>query len=434
MNDIIVFLNPVQGGGSALYVRAPYAFPNANPHTVTVLTLNEVHALHGPNVVHKIGEMLTSKLRENTAVDDVLDKVLAHPDAPPTLPIAFRIGDPDAHALSWEAVVANGNFVALDDRWPITRIARGGAIPQEGAKRLYAPPLQLVCVLSAVGRPAIEEWKGLYQAVKVARQAGLPIHVTLFAAEEQDVINVVRGVGDPQVTVEPVPNDATSLLTELEHRGPHLLHIYCHGTITDGVRRLEIGTVQDFDRDDGRSSVKVRVDELGTAMARAGTWAVVLNTCRGAEATDQTLTHAEEVVSRGVPVAIGLRRLVDACDAFAFSGAFYPAALCAIRRAVSGPDDETRTISWGDTLLQARRKLRDIHGADARLHDAWTLPVLYTWPGTFRLVVVGQADLQTITEALGESEVIGNVVEVMGDDAPDNLVADLRGLAPEDGR
>jgi hypothetical protein len=432
MNDIVVFLDPFQGGGSALYVRAPYAVPN--PHAVTVVWLDEVYALHGPDVVHRIGEMLTSKLRENTAVDSVLGMVLAHPGAPPTLPIAFRIGDPDAHALSWEAVVANGDFVALDDRWPITRIARGGAIPQEGATRTYVPPLRLVCVLSAVGRPAIKEWNGLYQAVKAARQAGLPIHVTLFAAEEQAVINVVRAVGDPQVTVEPVPNDATSLLTELERREPHLLHFYCHGTITDGVRRLEIGTVQDFDRNDGRSSVKVRVEELGTAMSRAGAWAVVLNTCRGAEATDQTLTHAEEVVSRGVPVAIGLRRLVDTKDAFAFSSTFYPVALRAIRMAVSGPDDETRTICWGDTLVQARRKLRDIHGADASLDDAWTLPVLYTWPGTFRLVVTDQADLQTTTEALGESEVIGDAVEVVGDDAPDDFLADLRGLAPNDGQ
>jgi hypothetical protein len=432
VNDIVVFLDPVEGGGSALYVRAPYAVPN--PHAVKVLTLDEVYALHGPGVVQKIGEMLTSKLRENTAVDSVLDKVLAHPDAPPTLPLAFRIGDPDAHALSWEAVFADGDFVALDDRWPITRIARGGAIPQNGAKRLYAPPLQLVCVLSAVKRPAIKEWKGIYKAVRAARQAGLPIHITLFAAEKQHVIDVVRGLGDPHVTVEPVPNDATSLLTELERCEPDLLHIYCHGTITDGVRMLEIGTVNDFQRNDGHSSVKVRVDELGKAMSRARTWAVVLNTCRGAEAADQTLTHAEEVVNRGVPVAIGLRRLVDTRDAIAFSGTFYPAALCAIHKAVSGPDDETRTISWGDTLVQARRKLRDIHGANARLDDAWTLPVLYTWPGTFQLVVTDQADLQTTAEALGESQVISDVVEVVGDDAPADVIADLRELAPEDGQ
>jgi len=431
VSEIVVFLDPVQGGGSACFVQAPFDIDN--PHTVTLLTLDEVHALHGPDIVHKIGEVLASKLRENAAVNSVLARVLMHPAAPPSLPISFRIGDPDAHALSWEAIVANGDFVALDDRWPITRIARGGAIPQEGAKRPYASPLKLVCVLSAVGRPAIEEWQGLYQAVQAARAAGLPIHVTLFAAEEDDVINVVRGLEDSQVIVEPVPNDATSLLTELEDREPHLLHIYCHGTITDGVRRLEIGTVGDFDRDDGRSSVKVRVDELGTAMFRAGTWAVVLNTCRGAEAIDQTLTHAEEVVSRGVPVAIGLRRLVDASDAFAFSSAFYPAVLSAIHTAVSGPDGGTRTISWGDTLVQARRKLRDIHGADARLHDAWTLPVLYTWPGTFRLVVADQAGLQNTTQALGESQVIGGMVEVLGDDAPDDIVADMRGLAPEGG-
>ena len=274
---------------------------------------------------------------------------------------------------------------------------------------------------------------GLYQAAQAARAAGLPVHLSLFAAEEDDVIKVVGALGDAEVTVEPVPDNATDLLTALEGRQPHLLHIYCHGTITDGVRRLEIGTIRDFDRDDGRSSVLVRVDELGTAIARTGTWAVILNTCRGAEATDETLTHAEDLVSRGVPVAIGLRRLVDANDAFAFSSAFYPALLRAIQVAVSGPHGATGEISWGDTLVQARRKLRDIHGADAALHDAWTLPVLYSRPGTFKLVVAAQADLRGTTQALGESQVIGQLVEVLGDDAPDDVVADVRGLAPRGG-
>jgi hypothetical protein len=282
-------------------------------------------------------------------------------------------------------------------------------------------------VLSAVGRTAVEEWQGLYAAVTGARAAGLPINVTLFAGEKENLIDVVTQLGDEDIDVRPVPNTGAALRTALRSLEPHLLHLYCHGTIASGVRFLEIGTIGDFIRDNGVSTVHVRVEELGLDMAAAATWAVVLNTCRGAEATDEALTHAEAVVSSGVPVAVGMRRLVDADDATAFSGAFYPAVFAAIKRAFDGA---AKTIEWADTLVQARQVLRDRHGSDPALDEKWTLPVLYTRIGPFELVPAVAAGETATTRVLGESQTVDGIVDVLGESAPADLLEDLRGLAP----
>ncbi|MER5326908.1 CHAT domain-containing protein [Streptosporangium roseum] len=438
MSDIIVYLNPFQGGGSACYVKAPLEFVDSD--LVTQVRFDEVYALHGPTV-RQVGELLAAKIRENHAVDSVFDHVLHHPGGLSSQPIGFRVGDADAHGLSWEALRCGNDFIALDPRWPIVRIARGGNV-QDGAQRSFAPPLHLACVLSAVGRPAINEWWKIYSAVRNARRSlQFPIRVTLFAGEEAEVIKLAkkaaRKLGDPDVRVEPVPGNASELLKTLTDLTPpaQLLHFYCHGMIASTERMLEIGTINDFDNAGGEfgpSSVQLRVQELGQTAAKTGTWAVILNICHGAEAAGTALTHAEEIVNSGVPVSIGMRRQVDAEDAFAFSGAFYPEVFAAIRNAVLRPD--VQMISWGDTLLQARRKLRDTHGNDPDLHDAWTLPVLYTRPGRFNVVLADPADpSRTIRSRSTTQE-----VEHLGDALPDEktsrgVLDDLQAWLREEG-
>lgn len=427
MSEIVVYLDPSQGGLTACSVQAPFDLPD--PHLVETIDLNQLPLLHGPDAVKQVGKSLAEKIRQNVTVDAVLNTAFLHHAAPPSLPICFRAGDPIAHSLSLEALVENDVFVALDERWPIARIPRGGAIPV-GAQMPFAPPLKLVCVLSAVGLTAIDEWNGIYQAVQAARAAGLPISLTVFAGEEVEVINVIDALGDNGTSVHPIPNTPTALLAALEEIEPHVLHFYCHGTITGDVRRLEIGTIGDFDRNDGASSVLLRVEELGESAKRTNTWAVILNTCRGAEATGEALTHAEEIVSRGVPVAIGMRRQVDTDDAVAFSSTFYPAAFGAIENAVAA-NPGARSVGWADMLLTVRRTLRDNHGADPAADDAWTLPVLYTRLGSFEFVLADQADPQETTRAISEAQIVGGLVDIVLDEdahAPGALLLDLHEL------
>jgi hypothetical protein len=425
MNELTVHVEPKQNGGSVCRVVAPFRL--TNPDSVADISLDTVSRFAGPEVVRHVGEGLMEVIGTNTTVAEALMIALAHPSAPPSMPICFRVADPDAHALSWEALARNANFLALDERWPIVRIARGGDIPI-GATVPFAPPLRIACVLSAVGVDAFPEWTAIHAAVQRARGEGLAVEVTLLAGDQARVLDPVMALGDAQVDVGPVPADATSLLGELHHLGAHIVHLFCHGTIqTGGERILEVGTVTDFLRDDGVSSVRVRVQELGPAVAGPTTMAVILNTCRGADATDGALTHAEEVVGKGVPVAFGMRRLVESADAFEFSGALYPEILRAIRTASAGGG--LAQVNWADTLLAARRKLRDIHGSDPARNDAWTLPVLYKRPGPFELLPASTKDPQAATLSLGESQTVDDlVVDVLGADAPAGLLDDLRSI------
>jgi hypothetical protein len=426
MTSIVLTIDPAQDGGSVCAVWiSPYVL--ANPHTVMLVNMDDLLGLNGPAATRQLGEQLAAKIRLNVNVDEVLRQALSLPARSPSLPICFRVGDAVAHGLSWEALVGNKQFVALDERWPIARIARGGNIP-EGAKRVFEPPLKFAAVLSAVGRPAIKEWEGVYDAITEARADGLPIDVTLFAGEEAEVIDVVKALGDPHIDVRPVPQTATELIGALKRLEPHVLHLYCHGSIASDVHQLEFGTINDFDGGEGKSSVVLHVEELGVAMADASTWAVVLNTCRGAEVMNETLTHAEDIVSSGVPVAIGMRRLVDTDDAFAFSRAFYPAVFSAIAGATTAAAGGT--VEWAHTLVQARRVLRDNHGADPGLDDAWTLPVLYTRIGSFELVAAGAGGATAATQELGENQTLAGIVDVLGDSASGDLLTDLRGLTP----
>jgi len=278
---------------------------------------------------------------------------------------------------------------------------------------------------------ARKEWENLYADVVTARAAGLPVHMTLVAGEEVDVLEPARALDDDELEVLPVPNPAadTPLLELVASRQPHLLHLFCHGTVRDDVRMLELGTIGDFDRQDTRSSVVIRAEELGLAASRAGTWCVVLNACRGAEAGNESLTHAEEVVAQGVPAAVGMRRQVDVADANAFTRDWYAQVFGALRSVLAaGPG--AHQLTWSDMVCSARRRLRDMHGGNPGDDDTWTVPVLYKLPGSLHLVVPEQGvDEEQERSGLSEANVLDGLVAVMPADADATMVADLVGLS-----
>lgn len=351
--------------------------------------------------------------------------MLAHPAAPPSMPLVFRVGDEAAHALSWEALVGETDFLALNERWPIARLARsrGRLLPRDPVRPLVSP-LRLMCVLSAVQIEAAEEWSGIYAAVIQARLSGLSIELTLVASEEE-LIRAANALGDPSLTVLPCPSptDSVGLLQLIEKKSPHILHIFAHGRIKSGAKLIEIGTVVDRDRNDGSSSVVIRAEELGLAASRTGTWCVMLNICSGAAAMGEALTHAEEIVTEGVPIAIGMRRQVNELDANAFSRCWYPEIFEACRRAASAGIGKQQLI-WADTLVAARRRLRDLHGGDPSEDDIWTLPVMYKLPGTFQLEVprIGVAESQE-WRRLGEGSLQADLIKIVRQDAEGTAAA-----------
>jgi hypothetical protein len=418
---LVVHIDPFAGGQTAATVAySPWQL--ANPHLIGVVDLADLASIN-PNELQRLGELLAERICQgNETIRVAFERALELAAQAESLPICFRVGDDVVHALSWEAFVGNQRFVALDRRWPIARIARGGNI-SEGAQLPFEAPLKLCAVLSAVGRSALEEWRGIAAAVQAAREDGLEIDVTLLAGEE-DVLTEARETDG--VDAQPVPEGAFQLRTTLRGLAPHLLHVFCHGTIKAGVRYLDIATARDFDDPAGsNSSVNLHVEELGTDLADTNTWAAVLNMCRGADAGDQQLTHAEGLVNSGVPVAVGMRRLIDAADAFAFSAALYPSVFTAIKAAAE--PTANGIVRWPGTLTRARQALRDRHPAS---DDTWTLPVLYTRPGEFRLVLAPPGKTEEVTKELSEAETVDGALAAFGEAAPAGLQDALRDLAP----
>ncbi|WP_392543444.1 CHAT domain-containing protein [Oryzobacter telluris] len=428
MKEVVVYVDPAAGmPGAACRIESPFDVPDV----VSFLTVDDLTQLVPPGVVRQLGEGLSDRIRQNPTVQQVLDLVLAHPPGQVSLPILFRVGDPLAHSLSWEALVAGNDFLALGERWPIARIARGSTLDRDPV-RPFVPPLRLMCVLSAVGQDAAEEWTGIHAAVTAARAAGLPVQVTLVSGDEAGVLEPARALGDPDLTVVALPNPAADVpvLALVENSQPHILHVFGHGAIANDIGMVELGTIGDFERADGTSSVLVRAEELGLAARRTGAWCVVLNICRGAEAGSAALTHAEEVVAHGVPAAVGMRRQVDVDDANAFSREWYPGVLAAVQRVVAAGAGQ-HELAWSDTLVAARRRLRDLHGGNPGDDDTWTLPVLYKLPGPFRLELppAGVGENQERTR-LSEGDTLGGLIDVLPAGADASIAAELRGLVP----
>lgn len=422
MSRIVIYIDPRQDGGvSCSVAKAPYNL--AGLHTAHDVVVDDLADLVGDDVLVRLGDGLRDRLSQNVMINEVIDRALGD-NVAESIPIFFRVGDAKAHTLNWEAFRGNDQFLALQ-HWPIGRVPSGGDIPEE-ARREFTSPLKVAVVLSAVGRSGLDEWTGIHNAIQQARAQGLGISVTLLAAEDEvvDAAQAAQAAGDRDLAVEPVPATPTALVDRLAEIDPQLVHFYCHGSVESDVHILEIGTVNDWLRDDGTSSLHLIIDELAEALKGGNVWTVVLNTCRSAEAQVDTaqlaLSHAERLVANGIPVAIGMRRLVNQTEASAFSGPFYRSAFEQIGDAVDGPD---KHIEWADTLLRARQTLRDQARANGADPDSWTLPILFARTGSFELIEDG-----TI-RAEGRRDIVAGLRDLLAESAPTRLTPDLEQLA-----
>ena len=195
--------------------------------------------------------------------------------------------------------------------------------------------------------------------------------------------------------------------------------------------------MSDVDTDSGI----LDASEVGRVAAQVGTWCVVLTICGGADATTSAqLTHAETIVTQGVPVAIAMRTEITSDDADRFTQSWFPVALESLAAVAMPPAAaaEKRPIRWADTLTRARRDLRDRNGADAGANGVWALPVLYSLPGTFHLEVPGgPPDLGAEAEAHGRLEsqtTIERLLSSLPPGTPDGAIAMLRARIAEDER
>jgi hypothetical protein len=339
--------------------------------------------LSQPGAVQQHGQILLSSLRQSHArVNDAIAHALTL-TAGKACPIYLQLTAlPSAEVFCWEALcdAATGDFMALDRRWQIARIAGSPQLATREADA-FEPPVRLLVVVSALGRDATTEWNAIYAAVTAARTKGLPITVTVATGQEtlQDQI-LVQAQADPSLTQIPL-SSGLDLIEQVNAVSPHVVHFFCHGTTSFARPRLELATVNDT----AVSSIELELQDLVTSSGMRESWVTVLNCCESGAASKDVHSLSHSLVVRGLNAVIGMKEAVSELDAFEFSGRLYPGVFDTIRTTVMplGPGQEA-AIDWATVLWAPRKALRDRHKADAAAHE-WTLPVLYVRPDAFRV-------------------------------------------------
>lgn len=397
---------------------APFGIPGAEVNRFFNSSALQEPTGQGP--VRQLGAALFSRLKDNEAVANAIGRALAIADGP-SYPIGFQITDEEIAALPWEGLAIDTRFPALEARWPIVRVV---ASISPLIRHAFVPPLRVMAVLSALHRSAEQEWQGLKAAVDAARHQGLPIQLKVLVSEEA-LKDQISAAAEPDVVVGTVPSLSTDLTRTINDFAPQILHFFCHGSQRDGIRRLELATVVDWDQAPGpeaQASLRLAISEL--AEATKGIWLIVLNACEGGGGTQEAYSFAHELVKAGLPAAIGMRRAIDAIDANTFSAAFFP-SLFSLLRSMAGVAQGEASLEWADLLVGARRALRDRHG-DPSDDDTWTLPVLYVHPTTFQLVTNAAAAVTDVERNLGSADIYQALAHLLQSaSAPSSVIDEL---------
>ncbi len=345
--------------------------------------------------VERRGRTILDRLKDNPAVKEAIEGVLRTPPGEVSS-IYFKLTHSDAERICWETLCdTDGNFLALDRRWPIARMA-DSMYDRPMSTQEFAGTLRILAVIAALGLDGRKEWEGIKAAVEKARADGLDIRLLVLTGRDEvteAVKDAVNG-GLTGVKVRSMPGSRSELAAEVEEFKPQIMHFFCHGRVDIGVAQLELATRLDEQAGTQVGSVRLKVSqENGIPAVQTGVWLVTLNCCEGARSTQDLFSIAYNVVASGVPAAIGMLEPIDAEDAHAFCGGLYPALLKLIHETVQGAaPGETRELSWVMALHLPRNVLSEKHDDDPKNNREWVLPVLYVRPDAFQIRVVGQAD------------------------------------------
>lgn len=331
--------------------------------------------------VSEAGAEILRRLSAHPGVREALERA-ATAQTGSTHPIHIETAAPDAEALPWEILFhKHRGFLALDDRWPISRLV-GRKAGRVSVNRLVKSTVKLCAVLAAKDRDARPEWAALHTAL---RQSGIAYEVLTLVAQ-RDLHTEILTAGDDAVLVEYVPGGPTAkedLLERIEDFGPNLLHFFCHGSATFGGY-VEVASRNTIDL--GEEPIYLNASALASVTTDA--LLMTLSACEGALASTDAHSLAYALVKDGLPAAVGMRHPIESSAAHDFCGAFYAKALD--RLSALGPAAEVE-IDWAPAMPAPRRQLCARYPgpveAVAAAHTEWTLPVLYRRPEPLRVAM-----------------------------------------------
>ncbi len=337
-----------------------------------------------PDVVRRLGELLFRGLADHEEIMRALTLALAVPPDD-VAPLYIRIDSDLADRLPWETLFhGDEGFLVLDRRWPIGRIV--GSSLERRLERAFEPPLKMLVLLAAAGVSAQPEWEALQNAI---RKAPVEVHVKVLVCETS-LRRDIEALGDQRVTVDLLQSDA-QLTHQIAAFAPHILHLFCHGSVEDGPHLL-LATPNDKDAElIDSSGVSLSPRQLTEQLDIDHIWLVTLNCCQGATAPLAGHSFARSLVRLGVPAAIAMREIVASDVARDFSEAFYPALFEEVAACVGAGGFATELL-WAralqsprQQLCESRRGRRPLRKAAAETKE-WTLPILYLAPERFKLL------------------------------------------------
>jgi hypothetical protein len=361
-------------------------------HSVNILKMQTVQRfeLSAPqlpkwgtaNAVVERGRMLREALRKHDGVAGVLDN-LALTVPGDVRPFYVKLNEGDAELITWETLCdLHDAFVALDRRWPIGRITDPASTIGRNAP-LYRRPVRIAAVISALGiADQFREWQFLRDAVHDARAAGLDVQLRVLAGEDAlfQAITKEKENGLLWIDVGSVAKTGARLVADIKRSNPNIVHFFCHGRSESGKQQLEFATASDFeDKTATQGSVTVDVDQLvNLGVELDNPWLMTLNCCEGAQATDELMSIAYQVVSTAFPAAVAMLEPVDAADAHEFTKAFYASLLDMLMKIDQAPvANGPVEFEWAYVMHDARVAINKLHKGDAANRKEWALPALY---------------------------------------------------------
>ena len=375
-NSFVIWLSEPKVQGSDRWAEFVYSADDLIPR--------EFRA--GLRGVDEIGVYIWERLRNHTALKDCIETML-NAATEDTEPVIVCIS-PESESFPWEALQADGSFLALDRRWPIARMSLQA--PGDDRARNFEPPLKILAVLAADKIDAADEWARILGSLN---NAAFPVDVMALVAD-QSLYDTIAATDSAVVSasVDYVPSEVSALAGMIKDYKPNVLHFFCHGVAIGGTPYLQVATplsIEDGGRSLGGRPLHVAAVSLPTSTLRDSLWLVTLNCCGSAQPVEATGSLALSLASSGVPAVAGMREPVSGQDASAFSGGFYRAVVDLLAGAATA--GRSTEIDWTTTLYETRMELCEAHRGEAPWQVAapstpqWTLPVLYVGAGQFTL-------------------------------------------------
>jgi hypothetical protein len=239
-------------------------------------------------------------------------------------PIIVDVGPPDAENLPWEALWSEAHDLPLTlfPNWPVVR--RGMvASPVGQLEILWEPELRILAVLAAAQVDATPEWNALRTAIE--RHSDW-VRVKVLTAQKE-IIDEITAAGMPNVTVEVIAGK-DDILSAARLFRPHILHCFAHGEAGANPRLL-IATPSSWKSGEGQASLEFpEFDEFGASRTL---WLATINACASARGQWDARSFARSIVSRGIPVGIGMRDLLPSDISHLFTEKFFSDLLSRLR-------------------------------------------------------------------------------------------------------